>query len=409
MRDNPDRLAWTVLLLAFAVFCITLVSVPLGVRWYLLNSTKAEVTAVTSIHGTVLAETRNASLPIPITDGNTSEVEEATRVATDDTSQAILTFFDDSTLTLYAQTRLRIRTARSPRFGSSQQPNTIVVELEHGRVRAVPSEHSDPQASTGSRFEIVSPQAVVSLSPGSFSVEATADDTQVSARSGQACIEAGGQQVVVNAGERSLASADSPPSSPLPAEQNLLVNGNFAAPLEGSWVEYRIEPPGGVVTTSVSVVTTGTETGLRFLSSGRDNLHSEIGLTQQINKSVQDFRSLRIQADVRLNRQSLPGGGTLGSEFPLMVHLAYKDADGNDRDWYHGFYDSVPSQGWLLPASPDNSSDNLVGNLWYPYESPNLFDTLGPAKPRYLKYIRVYASGWLYDSNVANVTLLAQD
>jgi hypothetical protein len=409
MRDNPDRLAWTVLLLAFGVFCITVVSIPLGGRWYLLNSMKVEVTAVTSIHGTVLAETRTASLPIPITDGNTSEVEEATRITTDDTSQAILTFFDDSTLTLYGQTRLRIQTTRSPRFGTSQQPNTIIVELERGRVRAVPSERANPQASTGLRFEVVSPQALVRLSQGSFSVEATATDTQVSARTGQAYIEAGGQQVLVNTGERSLASAGNTPSPPLPAEQNLLVSGNFAAPLEGTWVVYRIEPPGGVVTTSVRLVTAGAEAGIQLLSSGKDNLHSEIGMTQQINKSVQDFNSLRIQLDVRLNRQSLPGGGTLGSEFPLMVHLAYKDADGNDRDWYHGFYVTSPSQDWLLPGTPDNSSEHVVPFLWYPYESPNLFDTLGPAKPEYLKYIRVYASGWLYDADVANITLLAQD
>jgi hypothetical protein len=98
MHHNPERLAWTVLLLAFTTFCVLAVAIPFGVRWYLLNAMNAEMTAVTSVRGTVLAEMRKANLPVPITDGSTMEVEEAARVTTDSTSQAILTFFNDSTL-----------------------------------------------------------------------------------------------------------------------------------------------------------------------------------------------------------------------------------------------------------------------------------------------------------------------
>jgi hypothetical protein len=118
---------------------------------------------------------------------------------------------------------------------------------------------------------------------------------------------------------------------------------------------------------------------------------------------------LRVQLDVRINQQSLPGGGTLGSEFPLMVHLAYDDAEGNDRDWYYGFYYEPGPKDWILYDTADNSSRRIVRYLWYPFESLNLLDSLGPAKPVYLKFIRVYSSGWLYDAYVTNVTLLAQE
>jgi len=124
---------------------------------------------------------------------------------------------------------------------------------------------------------------------------------------------------------------------------------------------------------------------------------------------VQDFDSLRVQLDVRLNRQSLPGGGTLGSEFPVMIHLAYKDADGNDRDWYHGFYHVPPPENWLLFNTPDNSSERVARFFWYPYESVNLLDSLGTSKPVYIKYVRIYASGWIYDALIADVALLAAD
>jgi hypothetical protein len=62
MHNNPERLAWTVLLLAFTTFCVLAVAIPLGVRWYLLNATTAETTAVTSVRGTVLAQMREANL-----------------------------------------------------------------------------------------------------------------------------------------------------------------------------------------------------------------------------------------------------------------------------------------------------------------------------------------------------------
>ena len=403
MYSNPERIAWTVLLVAFATFCVLAVAIPLGVRWYLLNAMTAEVTAVTSVRGTVLAETRGANLPIPITDGSTTEVEEATRVTTDGASQAILTFFNDSTLTLYGETGVQVKQARTPRFSLGRRPDTIVVDLENGRVRATSSSLS------GLLFEIHSPQGVISLGEGSFSIEAGPEGTQVIARLGQAQLIAANEVVRLGTGERSIVRPGQPPSAPLPAEQNLLVNGDFATPLEATWKIYQVEPPSGVVTTSVEIIELGNRQSLQFRSQGQDNLHSEVGIIHEVNKSVQDFDSLRFQLEVRLDQHSLPGGGTLGSEFPVMLHLAYKDADGNDRDWYHGFYYTPPPENWLLFDTPDNSSERVARFLWYPYESVNLLDSLGTAKPVYIKFIRIYASGWIYQAHIADVALLAQD
>ncbi len=403
MRNNPERLAWTVLLLAFTTFCVLVVAVPLGVRWYILTATNSKTTAVTSIRGTVLVEKPNATQPVPIVDGDTQDVDEATRIVTDGTSQAVLTFFNDSTVTLYGQTTVRIERARVPRFDWSQNPDTITIQLEQGRVRVAPSSNSQLA------FEVRSSQGVVSLGEGSFSIEVGAEGTEVTARTGWAQLVAAEEVVRLSAGERSLVSPGKAPSPPLPAEQNLLANGDFSGPLADAWEVYPVEPPGDVVTTSAKIVQVDGREGLRFLSEGKDNLHSEIGIIQQVNESVQDFDSLRIQLDVRLDGQSLPGGGTLGSEFPVMVHLAYKDAEGNDRDWYHGFYYVPAPENWVINNTPDNSNERIARTLWYPYESVNLLDSLGTAKPVYIKYVRIYASGWLYDAIVTDVALLAQD
>jgi hypothetical protein len=403
MQNNPERLAWTMLLLAFITFCVMAVAVPLGVRWYLRNAMTNEVTAVTSVRGTVLAETRKASLPIPITDGSTAEVEETTRIATDSTSQAILTFFNDSTLTLYGETSVRLLRTRSPRFGWGRRPDTIVVELEQGRVRAAATSNSDLL------FEVHSPQAVMSLGEGSFSIAVDDDGTQITARLGQAQLASADEVVRLTTGERSMIHPGEAPSSPLPAEQNLLVNGDFSEPLDGVWEVYEVEPSSNVLTTTAEIVEIGNRRALEFSSLGQDNLHSEVGVVQEVNKSVQDFDSLRVHLDVSLDRQSLPGGGTLGSEFPIMVHLAYKDVNDNDRDWYHGFYYTPPPENWLLYNTPDNSSERIARYLWYPFESVNLLNSLGETKPVYIKSIRLYASGWIYQARIADVAVLAQE
>ncbi len=363
----------------------------------------AEATAVTSVRGTVLAEMRKATIPIPITDGSTTEVEETTRVTTDSTSQAILTFFNDSTLTLYGETSVEIEQARAPRFELGRRPDTLIVGLERGRVRAASTSRSDLL------FEVHSPQAVIDLGEGSYSIEVNEEGTQVTARQGDAQLIAANQVVRLATGERSTVGPGETPSLPLPAEQNLLVNGDFSAPLEGIWEVYNVEPASGVVTTSVEIVGLDNRQALELYSEGQDNLHTEVGVIQEVNKSVQDFDSLRVQLEVSLDRQSLSGGGTLGSEFPVMVHLAYKDVNGNDRDWYHGFYYTPPPEDWLLYTTPDNSSERIARYLWYPFESLNLLNSLGTIKPVYIKYVRVYASGWIYQARVADVALLAQE
>jgi hypothetical protein len=410
LRENPQRLAWTVLLLAFAVFCVLVIAVPLAGRSYLLNSTDAQTTAVTSVRGTILTSSKGASVPVPVTDGATIEVEEGTTVSTDATSQAILTFFNDSTLTLYGQTEVSLEAVRTPRYSFSPHANTIVIEVKHGRVRIAATNVIGVDENRGLDFNVITPDADAALSEGSFSVEISEDMTQITARSGKAQISADGDVVMLASGERSVTMAGQPPSPPLPPEQNLVQNGDFSAPLEGMWEIYKVEPPSGAVTTTVSIVDIGgVRNALRLASNGEDGLHSEVGVTQRIDKSVLDYDSLRVQVDVRINLQSLPGGGTLGSEFPIMMHLSYKDADANQRDLYHGFYYSPAPQDWILFDTPDNSSERILRFLWYPYESPNLLDSLGSAKPVHLDYVRIYASGWLYDAYVTNVALLAQD
>jgi hypothetical protein len=403
MRNKPERVAWTVLLLSFALFCALVISLPLAIRWFLFNATLRFPTNVTAVRGTVLTAINNDAPPVPIIGGLTEEVNEGVMIWTDETSQAILTFFNRSALTLYSDTSVTLQRTRQPRFRLSPNPDRIVVTVNRGRVRANPTNDGEPL-----HFEVAFPQGRTELSTGSFSLEVNDQTTQIAARLGKALVIGGRQGLMLPEGKRLLVSGEGVMSPPLPLELNLLATSGLRNPIGSFWEPYMFIQS-NVVTPTVRLADLESRSVLDFRSEGADGFHSEVGLIHQVNKDVRDFQSLRVQAEILLLEQSLPGGGLLSSEFPVMIHLGYKDANGSDRDWYHGFYYQPPPANYLLLNQADNSNERVARFLWYPYESENLLKALAGAEPVFIKFIRIYGSGWLYHSMVTNVELLAQE
>ncbi len=406
MKNNPERRAWIILICAFSTFCMLSILIPASFYWYITNTTDSLGADLTSVRGIVLVGESVDDLTTSITDGNPIELEEGLTVSTDDTSQAILTFSDDSSLTLYGDTRIVLHQAQTPRFSNfSTNPTQILVEVQQGRVRATASKERDQL-----NFDVTTPYATVVLDQGSFSIEVSETGTQVVTRLGQATVNNNDDDdiVILQDGQRAIASPDGSLSPPLPAAQNLLGESNFTSSFTDTWETYTVDPIDSVQTFVESVTSQGRPV-LNLRSVGEDNAHSEVGVIKNVNKDVRDFQSLRIFSEVRLNEQSLPGGGQLGSEFPIMIHVAYKDVDGNDRDWFHGFYFVPPPDNYILYDQPDHASERLAPFIWYPYESVNLLTALGPAKPAFIKSIKIYGSGWIYDAMVANISLLAEE
>jgi hypothetical protein len=402
-QEQPERVAWIVLLGSFSLFCFLAVLIPTVLYLYITRTTTPISAEITSVRGTVLLDNSGAELSSSLTDGTSTTIEELYTVSTDDTSQAIITFADDSSLTLYSNTSLVLQEAEKPRFEISTNPTRIVFGLQEGRIRV-----TSARSRTDLQFDIYTPYAAIELDQGSFSIDAGNEEVQVTSRLGEALINADGRTVTLEAEQRAVVTANNL-QAPLPAAQDLLEgSGYFNPAFNNSWDVYDIKPIEGV-TTTVKIVNFDRRNVLVLASEGDDNVHTETGVIQEVNQDVRDFQSLRVFAEVRLVNQSLPGGGHLGSEFPIMLHIAYKDIDGNDRDWFHGFYYDPPPDNFVLYNQPDNSSERIARYIWYPYESVNLLTTLGPAKPVFIKSIRIYASGWLYESMVANISLLAQE
>ncbi len=404
MKNNPERTAWTILIISFTTFCSLCIIIPTSIYWYVINATVLFDPDVTSVRGTVLLGEPDATLSASLTGGNTTTVQELYQISTDDTSQAILRLFDDSSLTLYSNTRIILHEIREPRFSFSYRPSRLLLEIQQGRIRA-----TSARDRTDINIDINTPHAQIALGQGIFSVDVDEEETQVTPRLGEAnVLNPENENVLIREGQRAVAGQDSSLLGPLPAAKNLLETDTFSPDFDQIWQVYVEEPIEGVETTAIVEEFRG-QNVLVLRSQGRDNVHTEIGVIQNVNKDVRDFQSVRVFAEVRLSEQSLSGGGQLGSEFPIMLHVAYEDADGNERNWLHGFYYSPPPENYILYNQPDNSSERIARFIWYPYESVNLLTTLGPTKPVFIKSIRIYASGWIYEGMVRNISLLAEE
>lgn len=400
LRKNPERLAWIVLSISFATFCLLATGIPLGIRWYLINATQIHKTSLAAVRGTVQVQEPNATLPIAVT-ATKDDVSEGATITTDATSQAYLEFFENSTLHLYNKTQVVIHKMRSPRFSLSSKPNTIVLELTAGRIRIGVA----PSTKHPLNFLVLSPHATVELEAGgSYSAEVSTEEFHITVRDGRAKVTAMGKMVELGRGERTIVEIGREPMGPLPAERDLIVNGDFKEPLTVGWRVYHYQVDEKEVGGKAEIIVTGDRYAVRFWRMGKATNHAETGIIQVINKDVHDIASLTLHISVKLLDQSLPGAGYLSSEFPVMVRLDYKDINGNDNFWTHGFYFKDPIENW-----PIINGEKIPRLVWYPYESPNLMEELREVKPALITSIRIYASGWDYQSMVSQVQLLAKE
>ena len=89
---KPERLAWTVLWIAFIVFCFLAISIPLGIRYYLLNAMVEQETQLQRIEGTILVQEAEENKPTGVTES--AMLSPGDEVILDATSRGTLDFFD---------------------------------------------------------------------------------------------------------------------------------------------------------------------------------------------------------------------------------------------------------------------------------------------------------------------------
>ena len=151
MRSNPQRVAWTVLSVAFVVFCILITGVPLGIRSYLLNTGQEQDTRLQRIAGTIQLQKTEGGQPNAVTE--TASVVPGDEIILDATSRGTLDLFERSHVTLYSNTTVQLTRVEAPRFKVSDGANNITLRLTGGLVRvgvALPSERE-------TEFQVLTP------------------------------------------------------------------------------------------------------------------------------------------------------------------------------------------------------------------------------------------------------------
>lgn len=389
-QERREALAWGVLWGSLAAFLIVIGGAFVGFNWYRESATDAKEARLTILRGTVLLREKNQ--PTWVSAAPDALLREGASIRTDDTSEALITLFDRSTVAVFPRSEVGLRTMASARYFSGRQ--SIALDLKPGRLHIVVTPAQEKKT-----FNVLTVFGQAALDEGDFSLSLDEAAFRVRVREGAgAKVTAHNETVVLAQGQRTEVQDAQPPSPPQAAAEELVHNGDFRRGLEGWYAGNETGfRPGFDVVGEVTPTLEGGQPAVRFLRQGSKGTHCETYVVQHIEREVSDLSSLRLSLRMKLIHHSLSGGGYLGSEYPVLVRLVYRAVDGDGYGvwgfYYHNEADNRTDNGQQVPEA-----------TWVSYTVPyNLMD-LSP-RPRRILYLQVSASGWDYESLVTGISL----
>jgi hypothetical protein len=407
-RENPERLAWIVLLGSFAVFLVLAVTLPMTARYIIRYATVSQQARLEPTLGTLFFYPSLSAEAVAVTGAKEGIGEGSRIVAAEDSTQGSLAFISDDdtgivlgSVQIYAGTALDVVRIRRPFFASSTEPYYVRLHLAKGQARIFSnSEQTDVRPL---RVELETPHGVIELDAGSYQVSVSEEQTDITVRSGRALLTHQMDGVIaIEAEESAWMTANDFAHDPESVERNLLRNGDFSEPELDAWQAQPIAD--GVKPGTVQVYEREGRWVAHFMRDGEENVNNEVRITQVVERDVNVYDDLSIQLDVKLLHQSLSGAGYLSSEYPLRVEITYTDIYGKVLTWGHGFYYRDPEdKNWKIL-----DGEKIPPYIWYTYQSPNLMELLADTRPARINSVRIYASGWNYQSMVSEVYLVAK-
>lgn len=415
VRDRR-RLAWVMLLGSFVICLGITISVPLTVNALLQNAKRPLDVAVQANQGTVGIDDETGLRRAVLVGQPVQSLSPGSRILTDSTATAVLLFSppDDENLLarlqIYRNTSLGLERSDTPRYRVSDAGHQLELALERGRLRMVLPEPTGRPLS----IRVTTPQGEVTISqPGQYLLTVNNAVTQVTVQAGEAVAFASGQSLKLIADQRAEIPTGEHPRGPLAIERNLIQNGDFSDSFAG-WAlfAWNVERPGQPEGTAEVVAMAG-DSALRIQRKGEG--HADTGVRQVINQDVTDFKSLRLEVDLRIAGQDLGVCGSLGSECPLTIRVEYEDVNGNNLAWQQGFF-AVGESG--LPETPDvcvscpppRLEHHKVGLGQFSFYQADLIldvQQQGVLPPSRIKSVSLIASGHSFEVEVLNLSLIA--
>jgi hypothetical protein len=418
-------MAWGVLLIAFAVFCILCGVLSVGVHFFLFESTVGLQAILTVGRGTAtITEPDLNERPVRVN----REIINGTNVSTDLVAQATILIIDPqqnhrqiAAITLNSNSSLSLFDVERPRFEWSNGQYTIELVNFNGSLDVYVA--NDLGRSFGMTIRTETDAQIYLAGSGHYMIEATATYVQLINRDGLAALISPlrpQEGISVAAGQQGVLYIGSPDVVISPAYVELMVNAFFqesreneAVPLAWECSSNADSPPTGLLRTEH----VDTRPVLRMVRAENANSHGETRCRQGFEPAstgldVSAYDTLILRATFQISAQSLSGCGYLGSECPLTVGIDYIDVDGDGEQWFHGFYAFVDAAlNWPLYCVSCGTGiphDPLNIGMWYTYETDNLFTLLSPEdRPTSILNIQFYSSGHQYDIYLSELALLA--
>jgi hypothetical protein len=389
---RAERRAWLMLWVAFATFCALVFAIAKFAVDYVSTAEVDQGARVTASRGLVIVNLPGS--PERTILGSRSDLGVGTVVTLDRTSvaSAELQLFDDSKITVLGGASVELTRMEVGRFINQ---HALLLTQTSGPIRYT----------TVGPLDVQVPNGLVQLAPkGDYTVWLDGDVIRVLVYGGEAHVLAGGAAVTVQDGHR--ADVDAQGQIRLGDRQMpLLFNADFAQH-DQNWEPLDV-PNSPLDVNGKRFWLTGpeeTSTALRVVRESVKGEHGETGLVQKLDRDVSGFRHLWLKAMVRVDYADLSGGGTLGSEYPMMLRMKYEGpVEGSRPDWAVGFYysnqDSRPVPEGFAVLWPQGG--------WKAYQV-DLMDTETSSVPYRLLEFAVMGQGHSYDARIADISLIGE-
>jgi len=387
------RLAWFVVAAAFAIWLVFVFG---GARWAFDVARHAAAPAPVTLEqlsGIVLY--REAGQRNEASARQGMSVFEEDEVATSAGAIASLRVFDGSLLEVYPEARLHVNATRIGRVNPAATQAQFA--LRSGAVRV-----SIPQmAEKAHTVNLVTPHGAIALVPGEYTVRAGSDATRISVWEGRGAAAIGDETVEIEAGHKLILPATGGGYLISGLLENVLRNADFAAGYAGweAWEDReqgRADVPGRLDVVALSQPG-APDRALRVTRNSVVDAHNETGLRQVVERDVSGARRIVLSAGVRVDFASLSGGGYVGSEYPMMLRLRYRDRRGSDQFWTQGFYYANPENRPTALGTPIDRGE------WVPIEL-DITHALGQATS--IVAFEVSGSGHTFDASIGDLRLL---
>ncbi len=388
---RAERRAWLVIWVAFATFCALVFAAFKFTIEYVGNAAVDQPASVTATRGQV-------AFSVPGSDektllGSRTDLSVGTVLWLDRTTptSADLQLFDDSKLKLLAGSTLELTRMQVGRFINQ---HAVLLTQDSGPIRYATVDSVDVQVPSSTQTLHLGPH-------GDYTVWLVGDRTRVLVYTGEARIGS----VSVPENHRIEIEADGRVSPVYDLPTPLLANADFSQQDQG-WQALDVPSSPLDVNGTRSWVPgpQDTDTALRVQRTSLKGEHGETGLVQQLNLDVSGFRHVWLQAWVRVDYSDLSGGGSLGSEYPMMFRLKYEGpVEGSFVPWAIGLYYANPDNRPI----PPNTAVLWPQNEWKLYRV-DLMDTDPSSIPyRFLEFA-VLGQGHSYDARVADISLTGE-